>query len=285
MEKLYFFAFLFWFSPTFSQFNNIVKKTNFVYAHYSFDLKYNDRTYEYDTIGKKREKNWTIAIDTVIKLTGKDRKLIIFSKCIDDDIFGGDVPRIIVRGKIEDLPKNESGILDYSGFQKLPENLKSSIVYQVGTETYSITTPINFFKPYLENKNKLAEFDKVLLNLDICKSCNVPVIINNYIYIENVSLPIRMFMELSKKIKFDNNEDTTSSFAPPGEGFFAYHNSTKRNIYRAQSKEQVDWYSPSLDYKFRERYIVLNKDFQIIEVHYKDEANSISDVYYLIKVE
>lgn len=274
------------FYSSFSQWSKIHKKTKFVYTSYSMKLKYNEDKNKYDTIWKKREPNFEVTVDTVIKLSGDNRKLIFFPNCIDTLFVGR--KQIIVYGKIENLPRDKHGIIDYSQFSKGKEKFKSSIIYQIGTETYILTVSKNIYARVLNNQQSLIDFDLALSHLNTCSDCMISVITDNYIHFENISLPFHPFFELNQSIKY--NERSDPLMFEPGEGFFFYDSSINCSCYKNKLfGQKIDCYSPT-DSWTEKRSICLDNDLGIVGFYYRSNSDdnpkiAYGSVYSLVKVQ
>lgn len=265
MKALSFFIFFhLFYLNTFAQWNKVNRKTTYTYSQYSFGLKYSSKKNKYDTINKKQLPNFNISIDTIILLKGKERRLIVFSKSFYSFRLGEKSG--IVKGRIEDLPKTQWGLMDNLKEIAVPEKFKKTIVYQYGTESYQITVPNDFLEKKLVEKNILAQFDNALLSLPTEKGYEFPLITTKYIFFQGMSLPMQCFIE------FDKNPSKLNSlregpYIDPGMGFFTYkqdNDATKSNVmfYSRDDKEiekssiyfSINWgitrvYGESIDQK------------------------------------
>lgn len=274
MKYLFVIVLCFSFLGVSAQWNKVIKKTNYIYSLFSFNLKYNKNEKRYDTISKKKDANFSIAIDTVINLSGKERKLIVFSKCIDSFFVGE--KRTIIFGKLENLSKNQYGLLDDSKYSNMPEKLKSTIVYQLGSESYTLTVPKDFFNNILIKQKKLSQFDKELSSLLIDKSFEIPLISENYLYFENISIPFRYFIEFNKNVQFNRQR-----YTDPGEGFYIYKKSAN-TIESDAVCFSID------DDRYIKKSIYFNQDWGIVRVNYEaddsDDDFSSGDFYVLTSI-
>jgi hypothetical protein len=262
------------FHPLFSQWDKIEKRTNFVYSSYSVKLKYNENNNSYDTLWKKRKSNIRIIIDTVIKLSGTNRKLIFFPTCIDT-IFVGE-RQTIVYGKTGNLPKDKYGAIDYSKFSTLKEKYKSSIVYQFGTETYILTVPKDFYIRLLANSKNLNVFDEALSNLKNCQDCLIPVITDMFVCVEEINIPIRLFVEFRTSIHHNSNHEDSDPVADfsTGRGFFLYDFSTNScSCNKMMTEKKVNCFTTN-DAWSEKRSLCIDKSFGIVRSFYRISSDN-----------
>jgi hypothetical protein len=191
-----------------AQWDELPLKTTLSYSGFAYKTKvigYKGRNNIEDTVKKIQLDTLTIKLDTIIRLSGKNRKLIFLSKCIDSIVFN--TYRIIVNGRIEDLPKDKNGLLDYSMYAKIPEKDKATILYEVNTEIYALTVPLNYYAQLLINPSLIEGLDSAILHLQTDTGASHQIW-DVYVYSTGKSIPIMPFLELNHKIKIDTDFET-----------------------------------------------------------------------------
>lgn len=245
-----------------AQWENIPLNTKFYYSGFSYRAKIveskNDES-KLDTLWKKPIQLAAIKLDTIIHLSGFNRNLIVFSDCIDSLFLHR--KRIIVKGKIDDLPKNKHGVLDYSLYERIPENEKATILYQSNTEFYTLTVPKYFSGKYLHDTSLIKRLDTDILNIKVDSGDIIPQLDNTYLFFQNISIPIIPFIEVNKKITKTNQNFETS--------FYTYESSS---IEKGNSLfKKIDWYGNTVGNV--DKGIGLNNKFGIVESDYELEKD------------
>lgn len=243
-----------------AQWKNIPINTKFYYSGFSYRAKIvetkNDES-KLDTLWKNPIQLAPIKLDMIIHLSGFNRNLIVFSNCIDSLFLHH--KRIIVKGKIDDLPKNKYGVLDYSLYENIPEDEKATVLYQSNTEIYALTVPKYFSGKYLHDTSLIKKLDADILNLKVESGDIIPQIDNTYLFFQNISIPIIPFIEVNQKITKNNQNFETS--------FYTYESSSvekKNNLFK-----KVDWYGNTKGNV--DKGIGLNNKFGIVESDYELE--------------
>lgn len=259
-----------------AQFDRIPLKTIYYYSGYSYRVKLNYKgdINKGDTLSKQKIDIFGIRLDTLINLSGINRKIIVFSNCIDSTLLNS--KRIIVKGKIEDLPKDKYGVLNYSLYNKTIERDKATILYQTNKEIYTLTVPHSFFINFLRNQFLINKLDSAILNIAQDSSSISHQLLDNYVFFRGISLPIIPFVELNKSI---NKPDTDFEYQ-----FYTYDSTI--HVGGNEFFSNTNWYTYST--KLSNHDVGISEKFGIVGVdHENEEKGNISKGIFiqLIKVE
>jgi len=176
----------------YAQFDSIPVKSNLIYFFTRSKQKSNDKG-ETKQLYKKID-TVEMTLDTVIQLSGVERKLIVFSRCLNMFLLNETFP--ILKDSVFDdqMISNIMGVPYIDGDRDCSID-QISIVYQIKNVSYLLTAPKNFFKKYLRNSNFIKEIDKKLIKSAIDESSSIDIYNSFvYIYFNGLSMPLHKFV-------------------------------------------------------------------------------------------
>lgn len=264
-----------------AQWDSLQNKTVLVYSYWKGDI-----VDYYGTIKKRKpETVISIAVDTIVHLKGQNRKLIVFSKCMDEILFGMTYP--IIQGEY-DITKDSNNciighpVLDQPHFSS---SSKVTAIYQINYATYLLTLSKDIFYTRFRDPNFIKNIDNALL---IDAEYHLPQTdyyqLKPYIKIGNFSYPLHPFVTIKNHTMDSVFNSAISNLYYRDE--FLHYQSYKQ--FPSKFYRSADFYS-SIPYKGEILYrIYLSAKYGIVEskgVGGTKKAGTYANILELKKVE
>lgn len=174
-----------------AQFDSLLNKTTLTYLFSREKVKYNEQGMRITTL--KVKSTIKIVVDTIIQLSGNDRKLIAFSKCLNSIVLNESAS--IVKGTTLS-PDLIDQIIGEPLIDGVKDNSKESatIIYQIGKAIYLITVPKDFFSKRLRLGLFVKKLDDLLLKTNTNPLGNGLYDLDSYFLFDSIYFPLHKFL-------------------------------------------------------------------------------------------
>lgn len=259
-----------------AQFDSLKSKTKLVYnfSRQQVLTNHSGSTSDFNKI--LYTKKIDISVDTIFYLTGKSRKLIVLSRCLNDIVLN---ENNFIFNKIIKRPQDFIRMDSIIGIPIIDEkdvkysSRQITAIYQFDHAVYFITLPDNFFKEVKQNLKLISEMDKSLLDArsDIAYYGNF--VTDIFIYWNKQTIPMKSIILLNKfnnttNNAIDDDDDTefTYQYEKKSSGFKLGEDTKKiilNNIYINNSDKYIHKSSKNELLKT----IYISKSFGIIHAY------------------